>query len=215
MKINKTLWIVFVTLSILVGLYPLVYLSTIIRAHGFLENKPPELLGSKIYLVVFFTHISLGGLALLTGWSQFSAEFRFRYLKLHRSIGKVYVVSVILSSIAGFTIAWFATGGIISALGFMALAIGWLFSIIKAYTSILNRNLQEHQAWMIRNYALTFAAVTLRIWLPFSQAALHIDFNTAYRIISWLCWVPNLVVAEFIVRRTRTASLAANLHLQD
>jgi hypothetical protein len=209
MKRYRTLWIVFVILSILIGLYPLVYLSTVMRTHGFLQTKPAELFQSQMYLAVFFAHISFGGLALLTGWSQFSVKLRSRYLNLHRTLGKIYVSSVMLSSFAGFTIAYFATGGIISTLGFMGLAIGWLFTIVKAYTSVLNRNIQAHQAWMIRNYALTFAAVTLRIWLPFSQAALHMDFNTAYRIISWLCWVPNLVVAELIVRRTRAASLAA------
>jgi len=54
---------------------------------------------------------------------------------------------------------------------------------------------------MIRNYALAFAAVTLRVYLPFSQALLHADFLTSYRIISWLCWVPNLVIAEIIIHR--------------
>lgn len=207
MKSIRTLWIVLVVLSILIGLYPTVYLSTVMRTHGLLQTKPAELLQSRLYLVVFFTHISFGGLALLIGWCQFSAQFRSRYLNLHRAIGKVYVISVILSSVSGFTIAYFATGGIISSLGFMGLAIGWLFSIVKGYNSILKKNLQEHQAWMIRNYALTFAAVTLRIWLPFSQGALHMDFNAAYRIISWLCWVPNVFIAELVVRRTRTVSL--------
>ncbi len=54
---------------------------------------------------------------------------------------------------------------------------------------------------MIRNYAPAFAAVTLRIYLPFSQAVLHADFLASYRIISWLCWAPNLLIAEMIVRR--------------
>jgi hypothetical protein len=53
---------------------------------------------------------------------------------------------------------------------------------------------------MIRSYALCFAAVTLRIWLPLFQFALGLEFIFAYRIIAWLCWVPNLVVAELIVR---------------
>src|SRR3954470_11037390 len=110
MKRNRTLWIIFVGLSILIGLYPLAYLSAVIRSHGFLNTKPSELLQSKMYLTVFFSHISFGGLALLTGWSQFSAQLRSRYLNLHRSVGKIYVISVLLSSIAGFTIAFFATG---------------------------------------------------------------------------------------------------------
>jgi hypothetical protein len=54
---------------------------------------------------------------------------------------------------------------------------------------------------MIRNYALAFAAVTLRLYLPFSQAVVQMDFISAYRVISWFCWVPNLVIAEVIINK--------------
>jgi hypothetical protein len=56
---------------------------------------------------------------------------------------------------------------------------------------------------MLRNYSLTFAAVTLRIYLPLAAAIMHLSFIPSYRVISWLCWVPNLVVAEALVRRAR------------
>jgi hypothetical protein len=41
----------------------------------------------------------------------------------------------------------------------------------------------------------------LRIYVPLS-GPLGIDFLTAYQAIGWLCWVPNLLVAEWIIRRT-------------
>ncbi len=52
---------------------------------------------------------------------------------------------------------------------------------------------------MIRNFALTFAAVTLRLWLPAFQAASG-SFLDAYRTVAWLCWVPNAIAAEIILR---------------
>jgi hypothetical protein len=55
---------------------------------------------------------------------------------------------------------------------------------------------------MIRNFALTFAAVTLRIYLPASMAA-GMEFEMAYRAIAWLCWVPNLVIAELLFNKRR------------
>ena len=65
---------------------------------------------------------------------------------------------------------------------------------------------------MIRSFALTFAAVTLRIWLGISQAS-GMDFDVAYPVIAWVAWVPNLLVAEWWIRRGRrrptTASAAA------
>ncbi|MDB5020408.1 MAG: hypothetical protein JWQ28_1535 [Pedobacter sp.] len=211
MKTKRLLWIIFAGFAIIIGLYPLVYLSAQMRNQGLLQTKPAELIQSKMYFAAFYTHITFGGIALLLGWSQFSSEFRVRYLKTHRVIGTIYVFSVVLSALAGFSIALFATGGPISSAGFMGLALCWLFTIFMAYRAILNKDLQEHENWMIRNYALAFAAVTLRLWLPFSQLALHMDFDSAYRIISWLCWVPNLVVAELIVRRKRLPLLTTVL----
>ena len=54
---------------------------------------------------------------------------------------------------------------------------------------------------MIYSYAACFAAVTLRIWLP-TLTSIMGEFIGAYRIVAWLCWVPNMIVAYFIVRHT-------------
>jgi hypothetical protein len=51
---------------------------------------------------------------------------------------------------------------------------------------------------MVRNFALTFAAVTLRLWLP-ASIAVSIPGELAYQVIAWLCWVPNLLVAELLL----------------
>jgi hypothetical protein len=58
---------------------------------------------------------------------------------------------------------------------------------------------------MIRNLALTLAAVTLRNWMPLMLFGLHWPFRPAYIIVSWLCWVPNLLIAEWLVRRPAVA----------
>ncbi len=53
----------------------------------------------------------------------------------------------------------------------------------------------------MRSFALT-AAITLRIYLPLSIAA-RVPFSAAYPAIAWLCWIPNLFFAEWLVRRRR------------
>lgn len=210
MKVNRSTWIIFAGLAVIIGMYPLLYFSEGFRTYGFLNGKPVALRQSMLYMATFYTHITFGSIALLTGWPQFSEGLRSRYLSRHRLLGKVYVTSVLLSSVSGFAIAMFATGGLVSILGFAALALSWFFSNVKAYITILNRNIEAHQNWMICNYALTFAAVTLRIWLPFSQAVLHMDFVLAYQIVAWLCWVPNLLVAVLIISQKRVG-LAATI----
>lgn len=53
---------------------------------------------------------------------------------------------------------------------------------------------------MIRSFALTFAAVTLRLYLPL-HLLFQVSFDDAYRAISFLCWVPNLLIAELYLRK--------------
>lgn len=188
-------------LAILVGLYPAAYYFIQSDNHGILERKSAELLASYFYRGSFFTHITFGGVALLIGWLQFSKKIRARNLNLHRTIGKMYMVAVALSGVAGFTIAMSASGGPVCMAGFGLLALIWLYTDLQGYRTIRKLQIERHRAWMIRNYALTFAAVTLRIYLPLAMAVLHFDFIPAYRVISWLCWVPNLIVAEVLIRR--------------
>lgn len=198
----KTLgWITFAFFAISAGLYPIIYL--LINANfGLLNSKPVELLESGLWNWAFYQHIFLGGIALLTGWSQFSVRLRTRNLSTHRLLGKIYVVVCILSGGAGFYLAFYATGGWVASLGFGGLAVSWLFTTSNAFLSIRNKKIDKHQQWMIRSYALTFAAVMLRIYLPLSQIA-QFEFIDTYRIIAWLCWVPNLFVAEWIINNLK------------
>ncbi|MHA4807254.1 DUF2306 domain-containing protein [Flavitalea flava] len=200
MRKNNTLLIGLAIPAILIGIYPFLYPVLDMRHHGLLQSKSNELLDSYWYNFFFYIHIAMGGLALLTGWTQFNSGLRARKINLHRFTGKVYLLAVLCSSLAGFAIAFFATGGLISTLGFGTLALVWLISNIQAYAFIRKRNIPKHRNWMIRNYALTFAAVTLRIYLPLS-ALLNLPGLDAYRAISWLCWVPNLFFAEFLISR--------------
>lgn len=187
--------------AIFIGLYPLRFIG-LPHSEGLLGSKSDILLSSSLYLAAFYTHIFLGGLALLTGFSQFFKSIRIKRPAIHRALGKTYVVSVMLSGISALAIAFFATGGLVPALGFATLALLWLYTTAKAYTSIKNRQIGNHQKWMIRSYALCFAAVTLRIYLPLFTGAMDMAFIPAYMIIAWLCWVPNLLVAEFVIIRS-------------
>ena len=205
MNIKKPTWILFVVMAIAIGMYPLTYLIVDMKSNGLLGSKSQELLSTAIYNVGFYTHIFLGALALLIGWSQFSKKWRLKNIKLHRTIGKIYVVAALLSGLAGLYIAFYATGGIETKLGFGILAVLWLTTTTVAFISIKNKKIIAHQKWMIRSYALCFAAVTLRLWMPILPAVFNLKFIESYSIISWLCWVPNLIFAEILIRRMAKA----------
>lgn len=196
---NKFSWFVFGSMAISIGLYPLIYF-VIDRKFGLLASKSEALLTNVFWNTGFYGHILFGGLALLIGWVQFSKKFRNTNLRRHRIIGKTYVIAALISGTCGICIGFYATGGLIASLGFISLGVLWLFTTYKAFWAARNKDFELHRGFMIYSYALCFAAVTLRIWLP-TLTYFFGDFTIAYRIVAWLCWVPNLVFAFFWVRR--------------
>lgn len=154
-------------------------------------------------------HIVGAMLATIIGPFQFLPRIRTtRYLNIHRWLGRTYLVGVLFGGIGGLYMATLAFGGLPTRLGFSILAILWLFSGFMAYKHIRNKEIESHRQWMIRNYALTFAAVTLRLWQAIFQVT-GVDFVVGYTIVAWLCWIPNLLIAEWIVMRMKRRPLRA------
>ena len=203
---KKVSWIIIGISSTLIGLYPMIYFL-IDRKFGLLSSKSTELLNDSLWNIAFYGHIVLGGLALLIGWLQFSQKLRRKKVHLHRTIGKIYMISVLISGISGLYIAYHATGGIISILGFASLGIVWLSTTTFAYDAIKKGNIELHEKLMIYSYAACFGAVTLRIWLPLLTDLLG-GFIVAYRIVAWLAWVPNIIVAYFIIHHHKIHNTA-------
>lgn len=204
---KKLFWVLFVFFAVFMSFQPLFYLVADMSG-GLLGTKSAELLADIFWKLPFYIHMIFGGIALLIGWIQFKKSWRDKYLNFHRKLGKVYMVSVWISGCMGLVIAANATGGIVSIMGFSVLAVLWLFTSFKGYLSILKRKVAEHENWMMRSYALCFAGVTLRLWIPVFLFLLGLEFLEAYKIISWLCWVPNLLVAEILIYSKSKKALA-------
>lgn len=149
-----------------------------------------------------YIHIFAAAFALALGPFQFATRLRTARPALHRWMGRLYLgIGVLAGGVAGLYVAFHAFGGAIASAGFACLALAWLYTGLRAYLAIRARDITDHRCWMVRNFALTFAAVTLRIWIPLSFVA-GLDFEAAYRAIAWLCWVPNLILAELLFNRT-------------
>ena len=144
-----------------------------------------------------YVHVFAAAVALLLGPFQFSDRLRRTRLRVHRWIGRAYLgVGVLIGGLSGLYISQFAYGGFVARLGFATLATCWLYTGLRAYLAIRRKATQEHRKWMVRNFSFTFAAVMLRLYIPISVVA-GIEFAIAYPIIAWLCWVPNVVFAEW------------------
>lgn len=171
------------------------------QVQGVLYDKSGVLLQNMLYRGIFYTHVLFGITALLTGSVQFFPKFRRSNFSLHRALGKIYVIACLTGGLAGLIIAQFANGGIVSTLGFTGLALAWLITTWKAYQMARQRDFIAHNQWMTRSYAVTLAAVTLRIWLPLFTFGFGWDFTLSYQFISWFCWVPNMLIAESLIAR--------------
>lgn len=178
-------------------------------AFGFTWFVPDSSFKARIMALPWgaLPHFLGGGTALLIGGFQFSDGLRRRRPQLHRNLGRVYLLAVFAGGLGGLAIATHAHGGASTHVGFGLLALLWLGTAMAAWRAILRRDVTAHRQWMVRNFALTFGAVMLRLELPFLQLALHVPFDDAYRTVAWLAWVPNLLVAEWwLLARTRQAT---------
>ena len=144
------------------------------------------------------THIVGGVLALGFGPFQFLHRIRTRRPQVHRWIGRLYLIGILLGGTAGLYMAFYAYAGAAASLGFATLAILWLITGFMAYRTIRVGNTAAHRQWMIRNFALTFAAVTLRLEMPF--LTMFFGETTGYEIVAWSCWIPNLLVVEGVLQ---------------
>lgn len=153
-------------------------------------------------VTLFWGHVIGASLALLIMPFQFWKGLRARRPGLHRWMGRVYAISILVGGLSGALLAPYAATGAVAAWGFFFLAVFWLVTTTQAVLLARQRRFADHRRWMIRSAGLTFAAVTLRIWLPASIIA-EIPFETAYPYIAWLCWVPNLLLVELYLRRSR------------
>jgi uncharacterized membrane protein len=167
---------------------------------------------------VFYIHIVSAGLALVLGPFQFLKAARRRFPAVHRWTGRTYVVAIAFAAPSGLVMAFYSSAAFVGLFGFGTLSVLWAWTTYRGYRAIRERDLASHQAWMIRSFALTFAAPTLRLWfgtligvqlLLGRTAEMSVDEITgvAYAAVPFLCWMPNIVVAEIMIRRRNLPGL--------
>ncbi len=191
-RFNRGLWALAAVLSAGVAIFSYRYLPRV-------GPLAPNVMGNLFRRPWLDVHVAGAATALLVGPLQFLPQLRARRRDLHRWLGRVYVAGCLTGGIGGLVMAFGATAGPIAGVGFGSLAVIWLFVTGQAWRAAVARRFDEHRAWMIRSFALTFGAVTLRLYLPILPL-LGLSFLDSYRLTSFLAWIPNLIVAEFYLR---------------
>lgn len=96
--------------------------------------------------------------------------------------------------------AIYANGGLLGKSAFLLLDVLWFLFTFKAFTAALNKKFDVHRDYMIRSYALTFSAISLRTWKIIMTQLGWVDMSYIYIVDAWLALLVNLLVSEWIVR---------------
>ncbi len=202
MKYKKLLWWLVCILSLSISLWSIrfiVYLSTGYPEINGIADKYTGGFLSHFKILFddhkswFLTHVIGGLLALGIGPFQFSRQIRIKKPMIHKGLGFIYISSVLAGGIGGVMVGFHAFGDL-ARVGFITLAVLWLTTLYFSVYSLIKKDFVQHENWMFLNFALTFASVTLRLELGILMG-IGLSAYTAYQIVSWLCWIPNLIIA--------------------
>ncbi|MGF1598129.1 MAG: DUF2306 domain-containing protein [Acidimicrobiales bacterium] len=153
-------------------------------------------------------HAGFAGLAMVLTPVQGSS--RRRWPALHRASGRVSALAIALGAATGLVVAQVSYAGLSGRIGFSTLSVVWVYATWRAISGARRGDLATHRRWAVRVMALTFAAVTLRLWVglwvAISVAVSGTDpsvaFDQMYVLTPFLSWIPNLVAVEWSLRRT-------------
>lgn len=170
------------------------------RAINFLGTKPDAVLDQAHFMVAFYIHITSSLFVIAAGLAQFVPALVRQYPKVHQWIGKIYILGVlVLAAPSGLVLAFYANGGLPAKVGFILQSIVWWGLTLAAWREIRQKRLSAHVDMMIRSFAVTLAAMSLRT----ESYIMFYWFGTkpieTYLTVTWLSWVGNLCMAELLI----------------
>ena len=188
---ERAAFIAMAIFSVVVALFSYRYLIPQARV-----TLSPPVLQNFFARPFLYIHAAAAATALLTGPFQFIPSLRRTHLPLHRIMGRVYVLGCLIGGGAALPLSLTSTAGPVAQAGFFVLGLLWLVVNGNAWRLAVMGRIAEHKRWMIRSFALTYGAVTLRMIIFVLPHVFGVPFETAYVISAWASWVPNLLVVE-------------------
>jgi uncharacterized membrane protein len=186
---------VFLMLRMIMEYYPLDDHS------GFLQFKQDHI-ENKIWKTCFYIHVFSSLFVLMAGLTQFSGYILEHHRWLHRILGRLYAVNILAVNFpCALVMAVYANGELPGKAAFAILDILWFVFTLKAVMEARKGNIRLHKQHMIRSYALTLSAISLRTWKIILVNTTVLDLHTIYIMDAWLGFLPNLLLAEIMIRR--------------
>jgi len=152
----------------------------------------------SMWKLFFYPHLILGLISLLIGPFQLTNYSR-KNLKLHKYLGRIYAISIFINTLCTPYLSFFATGGKPSMYAFLILDIFWFFTTSIGVIFAVKGRINQHKAWMIRSFAITWVFVTFRIVvIPLS---LIFETQISFPIAVYLSIILNFSVVELLRRK--------------
>ncbi|VAV86192.1 hypothetical protein MNBD_BACTEROID02-228 [hydrothermal vent metagenome] len=163
----------------------------------------PEVFGRFLeYKWALIGHVSGGLLAITIGPFQFWKAFRTKYNKIHRTLGIIYLVAIVIASLSATYLSWTSALAVhwTWAISLQGLAFVWISTVAMAYRAVRLHRYKIHREWMIRSYVVTFGFVTFR-WLNELAVSYELgNFIERGPTLIWVCWAIPLFITEMVLQ---------------
>jgi len=164
--------------------------------------------GFKPFTPFMIAHVLGGMIALIIGPLQFIPFIRNKYRRFHKTTGKIFLLSILVSGLAATYLSIFDSilrnGRFSFGTGTLGLVLAWFITGGMAFWAIKKRNFIQHKEWMIRCYVVTSGFTVFRLIVK----ALVLFDNLPYLngidgISAWACWALPLLITEFILQANK------------
>lgn len=191
-------WLIIIILTFLIAMLSWNALNyfNFNTSFGFLKLKESAI-ATGWYLPFYYSHVLAAGIILLVGFFQLLIGFRSQMRQLHKLMGGVYAYGIVFfAAPGGLVMSFFVERGPWVLLSFLLQTLLWFVFTILAVQKARKREVASHRNWILRSYSLTFAAVTLRLYVFITVGTVDLTDPSAYGIIAWLSWTLNLLAVE-------------------
>lgn len=179
--------------------------------------------GDSVGNTAVAAHLLLAVIIMLLGSLQLIPQIRTRLPVFHRWSGRLYLLAVVVTSIAGLYMLFVhgTVGGLVLQVAQSLDALLILVFAGIALRAAMQRDFKAHRRWALRLFmvvsAVWFFRVGLMLWLVIHQAPVGFDPNTFtgpfVTFIAFAQYVIPLLVLECYFRAQDSASARAKIAL--
>jgi hypothetical protein len=180
-------------LTFCIALYGILFYFTGLVGSGHFQEKVGN------HPLFWGLHVIGGSLSLLASTFVFFPKQGRVNTKRHKTLGYLYVFTVLTSATGGIGLSFYTDSGLMSGLGLGTLAICWIYSTVQSVRYAMLKHHEKHWIWAHRSFALTLSSVFFRLDLGMMMLLVSADYRDIYATVTWHSWIVPLLIMEWII----------------